>query len=261
MTAEREKYLHLCRASPETSPHPRGIVVASDLSQEWLLPWWWDNYVRYNNNNNAFPVTFVDMGLSPEMKLWCKERGELVALPISGLFVTERQDLSSEYVASLEKQHGIKFWESRGAWFRKPLACLQSPYESTLWIDLDCEIKGPLDKIFSLCAHPSGLSIVKEPLKTGEMSFNTGVIAFQKGTKLLRDWALESLEGHLEYFGDQDVLTAVIKKQNVEVGDLPPIYNLSRFHQPGPDAIIIHWHGHYGKMVISHQILKNNLPI
>jgi hypothetical protein len=258
MMSEQRKYLDLCNASPPTSRHPQGIVVASDISQEWLLPWWWDNYIQFN----AFPVTFVDMGLSLEMKLWCKERGELIVLPISGLFVTERQDLSIKFISALEKQHGTHCWESRQSWFRKPLACLQSPYESTLWIDLDCEIKGSLKELFSLCRHPSGLSILKEdPWPNGEQAFNSGVIAFQKGTKIIRDWALESFEGHLEYFGDQDVLTAVIKKQNIVVGDLPPIYNLSRFLHPHPDAIVIHWHGHYGKRVISHQILKNNLPI
>ncbi len=66
MMEEKERYKLLCQSSVPTSFHPEGVIVASDLSQEWLLPWWWDHYKNFNN----FPVTFVDLELSNKMKTW-----------------------------------------------------------------------------------------------------------------------------------------------------------------------------------------------
>ncbi len=257
MSQEQENYLLLCSAEVPTSADSEGIIVASDLTQEWLLPWWWDNYSPFNN----YPVMFVDLGMSSEMQQWCKERGVYVQLQVPGLFVAEKKEVSPVTVSSWEGKYGNKFWGSRQAWFRKPLACLQSPYKNSLWIDLDCEVKGPLKNAFDFCSHPSGLSVVRERLKTEEVSFNSGVIAFQKGARIIRDWALKSLTDHLNYPGDQDILVAIIKNQNIQVGDLPEIFNSSRFNEPNAKDVIIHWHGPNGKSVISHQIMKKNLPI
>src|SRR5689334_9119639 len=53
-----------------------GVIVGCDLYQEWLLLWWWSHY----SSHNAIPVAFVDMGMSEEGALWCKERGEYIKL-------------------------------------------------------------------------------------------------------------------------------------------------------------------------------------
>lgn len=257
MSKEQEVYKSLCEVVPETSPHLEGVVVAADLTQEWLLPWWWENYSLYND----FPVTFVDLGLSNPMKEWCKEKGNYVKLPISGVFVTEKENLEPDFVAFLEEYCGNKFWKSRSAWFRKPLACLQSPYEKSLWLDLDCEIKGPLKELFSYCDHPSGLSIVRETLRNGKVSLNTGVVAFQKGTALIREWAALCFTEHLNHQGDQDVLDTLHQKNNLDIGEIPPKYNCICFYGVDPNAVILHWQGSHGKFRISHEILKKNLPI
>ena len=50
---------------------PKGIIVASDMQQEWLLPWWWEHYTRFN----SFPVAFIDFGMSKERENGVKSEG------------------------------------------------------------------------------------------------------------------------------------------------------------------------------------------
>src|SRR5690606_10167073 len=105
-----------------------GVLVGSDLTLEWALPWWWERYKTYNTH----PVAFVDMGLCFEMKEWCKQRGELIRLKIVDFTEEVEPKLAQEW----EEKTGTQFWGSRGAWFKKPFACLSSPFERTLWIDI-----------------------------------------------------------------------------------------------------------------------------
>jgi len=41
-----------------------------DKGQQWLLPWWWEQYSAHN----SYPVVFVDFGLS-EKGIACAKRG------------------------------------------------------------------------------------------------------------------------------------------------------------------------------------------
>src|SRR5690606_21882871 len=109
-----------------------GVVVATDITQEWLLPWWWENFRKYN----ACPVAFVNFCMSEEKKAWCREHGELIPLLVVDDFVAEREEIATELVSDWEKSFSKKFWPSRNAWFKKSLACLQSPFQRTIWCDL-----------------------------------------------------------------------------------------------------------------------------
>ena len=234
----------------------KGIVVASDITQEWLLPWWWDHYQKYN----SYPVTFVDLGLSNEMKAWCKEKGNYIRLVDAGLFVKEREEVDQTLAHLWEKNLGNHFWDKRRAWFRKPLACLQSPYETSLWIDSDCEIRGPLEGAFAFCNHPSGIAAIRETWKEKEVGINSGVIAFKKGAPLLHKWARLAANANDRFYGDQDLLDCIEKEQNIPLGELPSIYNWSHRCAENPEAIILHWHGPYAKEVIAQQLRKKNTP-
>ncbi len=245
---------YLCWPAKEPTI-PEGCLVASDLTQEWILPWWWENYSQHNN----FPVTFVDLGLSPEMKNWCQEKGHYVHLPLSCVFETERCSLSQEHVQHWEEKHGRLIWDNRKAWFKKPLACLQSPYKKTIWLDLDCQVTGSISPLFSSTLDASGVKVLQETINDCESGVNSGVIIFTWGVSLIEDWAKESVNTTDIYVGDQDVLYALIKKQKLSIADLSPLYNWSRFRGPNPAASILHWHGRQGKQVIEHQIFKKNM--
>jgi hypothetical protein len=229
----------------------RGILVGSDISQEWLLPWWWDHYRKTNN----YPVTFVDFGMSSEAKEWCRERGRLISLPLSDSFVADKMDIAPSSIEIWERAYGRQLWGCRDEWFKKPFACLLSPFHHTIWIDLDCEVRGSLRDVFSLCESPSGIAIAKEYNEVlCKEGVNSGVVVFKRGLPLIELWAKEALESNHHFAGDQDILGALIEKHEFAVAQLPHIYNWSRRKEDNPDAVIVHWHGQYGKAVIAHQI-------
>lgn len=230
-----------------------GIVVGSDLTQEWLLPWWWNHYSRFNSH----PVAFIDFGMSDEMKKWCRERGELIPLLVADVFVAERETIDPTLVQEMENACGDSFWPSRSAWFKKPLACLLSPFRRSLWIDLDCQIHGPLNALFPLCNH--SLAMAREDFDSHTEGYNAGVIAFKHGDPVIEDWANRSYLCSHQFRGDQDVLNALIREQNLAIAELPQIYNWSRLKEKNPHAIILHWHGPQGKSEIAHQIARANL--
>ena len=249
-------YSSYCKWPTGAPAQDKGIIIATDITQEWLLTWWWENYIQHND----LPVSFVDLGMSKEMKNWCLDKGNYIPLPVPDIFVKEKDFFSEAHIKKWEHEFGTYFWGSRNAWFKKPLACLQSPYKTSLWIDLDCEVRGSLDPLFSL-PLPSGISIAKKYCEEKEEDINSGVIVFKYGAALIEQWAEESFKENHVFVGDQDILQFLINKNNLETGTLPPLYNWSRFNKDNPEAIVMHWHGNYGKSTISHQIAKTNLML
>lgn len=247
----QEDYRKWCPGNPKQM---NGIVVGADITQEWLLPWWWSHYSRFNSH----PVAFIDLGMSDEMKKWCQERGDLIRLPVADIFVAERETIDPTLVQEMETACGNSFWPSRSAWFKKPLACLLSPFQTSIWIDLDCQILGPLNELF---LHLEPLAMVKEQfdLSSEKVSYNAGVIVFKNGIPAIEDWADRSFEHNHQFRGDQDVLNALIHERNFSIAELPQIYNWSRLKEKNPEAIILHWHGPQGKSEIAHQIARDNL--
>lgn len=223
-----------------------GIIVGSDDTQEWLLPWWWKHYSKTNDH----PVTFVDYGMTDEAKEWCRKRGKLVRLEVADIFVVDKRDIDLSRAKIWESTYGREFWTQRSSWFKKPLACLLSPYDRSIWIDLDCEIRGSIEKLFIHADHPSGIAMAQD-IQEG---YNSGVIVFKKGLPLLKKWADEAFHTNHLYAGDQDILTKIITADQVKIMELAPIYNWSRIKGKSADAVIYHWHGRHGKTVIAHSL-------
>jgi len=67
----------------------KGVLIACDEKQEWLLSWWWENY----SQENALPVTLVDLGMSREAKLWCEKRFDLIDFAFDQNFVAPKENL------------------------------------------------------------------------------------------------------------------------------------------------------------------------
>jgi len=234
-----------------------GIIVGSDITQEWLLPWWLENTLRHNRR----PIAFVDFGLSEEKKQWCRERGELIPLLVADIFVKEREELAFPIIEEWENRYGENFWDSRKAWFKKPLACLQSPFRRTIWVDLDCEVLGSLDFVFDACMHPSGIAMVKDRSSRPSSfpMYNSGVIAFQREIPLIKEWADQSFERNGEFRGDQELLSRMIFEKKLSISELPFIYNWNVGYGIHPDTVVCHWVGEMGKLALRNQIILNQL--
>lgn len=230
-------------------PRCDGIVVGADIAQEWLLAWWWDHYRK----TNSAPVTFVDFGMTEEKRVWCQDRGHLVKLPVADIFVAEKSECDADTYADWEKSYGKVFWESRNSWFKKPLACLLSPYRRSIWIDLDCEVRDSVETLFPLCDQEVGISMAKDVKK----GYNSGVLVFRHGVSILETWADWSFEKNRDFRGDQEVLSHIIQEQKLVFPEVPQVYNWSRLYDDHPGVKIYHLHGCTGKDVIHMQMIKN----
>lgn len=226
----------------------KGVLVGCDESQEWLLSWWWKNYTK----ENKFPIAFADFGMSEKGKKWCEKRGVVQSLHLENLAVASKNEIDPALVNEWEKTLS-PFWNSRQAWFKKPFALLNTPFEKTIWMDLDCEVLGSLEPIYSYIDPKSkmGLMKVRDPETVREaILYNSGVIVFEKSSPLLKKWAKSALFQNHQFLGDQDALSQVIFEEGLPVGELPEIYNWRMCGGFRFDAVVLHWAAVWGKEYI-----------
>lgn len=213
----------------------RGVVVGLDSAQEWLLPWWWSNYAKYND----LPVHFADFGMSQEVRRWCESRGTLsepIALDCYG-------------------------------YFKKPLALLQSPFRQGVWLDTDCEVRGALGPLFEFCAE-GGIGMApdrgtpqrcREAMPRDAPIYNSGVLAFNHGDPAVPQWASMTLAlrsdrpGDARYGqpGDQETLALTLRRYaEGRIREIPKeILRLRLSDGDGP-CLVMHWTGPVGKQHI-----------
>ncbi len=224
----------------------QGIIVGCDEKQEWLLKWWWEHFSKHNN----YPVAFVDFGMSANALSWCKTKGEVISI------VPLLQETKS--VPSFEKE----LWEIafgkedltqlRSAWFKKPLAMISSPFPQSVWIDLDCEIRGNLSPLFDFLTDEIDIALTAEKRMTlfspgDQVNYNSGVIVFKNQSDFLQKYVEAT---HLEkenYLGDQEILSLTIAHYETKVGELPDIYNWDWQRGPSEEALIFHYMRSEGK--------------
>jgi hypothetical protein len=233
----------------------RGILTGCDAAQEWLLPWWY----RHLRAHSDDPVAFADFGMSEEARRWAAERGRVIdatQLP----FELQPVPLNRGVIGFSEAEElGWQGMERavahlRQAWFKKPLACVQFPFEQTVWLDLDCEVRGPLEPLFHVLwltqfdvaiarepiRDPNPSSILQRRLLPGEETYNSGVIAFRRNAPLIRGWYERAARSSGEFTGDQDALSREIFLTRAPLYTLPDAYNY-RSPAPDPHAVIIHY--------------------
>lgn len=214
----------------------QGIVVGSDHTQEWILPWWWKRYTQFN----SLPVVFFDFGMSEAAKNWCRERGQVIPIPL----IAEpcpQSDVSKKNRDKWIGDYDERIWIARKCWFQKPRALLHSPFKTSIWVDLDCEILGDLSPLFGYSPLAAALD--------GREGVNTGVLVFQQGHPLLQKWATFSTDNTHQFAGDQDALNELLQNETIKI--IPQTYNWRAALGHNPDARIVHWQGSFGKEMIS----------
>ena len=241
-----------------------GVLCGAEKSQEWLLPWWWSRY----REHNAFPVTFFDFGMSEEMKTWCAERGELCSIELEHSCISSRDSIDPNLIKEWESLYGWTVWNSRRTWFKKPFAFLNSHYEKAIWMDLDCEVLGPLKSLFSHFDSHSELALVRDyasdhlPRLDPGVRYNGGVVVFQHGASIIEKWAGGALHQNHLFGGDDSLLSHLIHKHQLNVVELPEIYNWRMVRGLNLNAVILHWIGNGGKAYIrKHGGLKPSLDV
>lgn len=232
------------------NPQGEGILVAVDENLEWLLPWWWSRL----RSQSSLSVCFVDLGMSHYGRSFCLERGQLVDLSLqSRLFSSE------EGVEKWELLFGKDVKKRRESWFKKPFAFLLTPFEKTLWLDIDCEVVKPLESLFEregeiyLACESESTHERERTLETigkGEVLYNSGVVLYHHGSPLLQKWADAILQEGDQFFSDQHVLSHLIQKLQYPVQPLEIEYNWRMAWGLNLHAVIVHWAGNWGKEFI-----------
>ncbi len=240
--------------------HEFGVICGAEKSQEWMLPWWWSRY----RDHNDFPVTFIDFGMTDEMRSWCAERGSVCSVEFNAWFVCSRENIEAELARLIEEKFGRAIWDSRRTWFKKPFAFLHSPYKVGLWLDIDCEVLGPLKPLFSCLDHSSELALVRNsrdhlPHKHRDVWYNGGVIVFRHGAPIIEKWAEAAMTQNHEFVADDILLSHLIHQHDTDVIELPKIYNWRLECGVNSNAVIFHWVGSVGKQHIRKHAL-NSLP-
>lgn len=222
----------------------KGVLVGADRHQEWLLPWWWTIYRRYN----SFPVAFADLGMTPQARKWCQERGEV--FEVASCEIKTPSTLSVKRVQHLDQVHEGSLIEKRKCWFQKPLACLKTPFSTTAWIDLDCEVCGPLDPLFEIQAE---IAVARQKgISQRWEIYNSGVLVFQQKSPLIPAWVERCEKGRNRYLTDDNILSSMIRKEKERFEELPELFNWYMFQGYHVGALILHWMGSWGKKHIYH---------
>ncbi|MBX7066113.1 MAG: hypothetical protein K1X28_02670 [Parachlamydiales bacterium] len=234
-----------------------GVLVGTDITQEWLLPWWWSNYQKHN----SMPVAFIDFGMSSEKKDWCKARGELIPLRLINDFVKEKKDTLPKAAQILEQHFGKDFWDSRPILFKKPFACLKTPFLRTIWVDIDCEVRGSIQPLFAYADGEIGIGLVKDRLQphTSYPIYNSGVFVFRRKSWAISQWARACVESNDLFPTDDHVLAHLIANKKVAVSEMPSQYNWFYSYKEPASPVVIHWLGKSGKNLLRIQIANSNL--
>lgn len=173
-----------------------GIIVGTSQRQEWLLPWWWMHFRTHNEHS----VTFVDFGdLSAQAINWCSKRGQVVQLHLSDAFMKQKKEIDPSLV-SLWENIQPNVWVLRFTWYKKPFALALTPYKKTLWLDLDCQVRGSIQQMFEFCENEGGFAVAREHqlsqnlnlhrkvIAQGETMYNAGVIVYKNDSPVLQKW-------------------------------------------------------------------------
>lgn len=238
-----------------------GVLVASSHHIEYLLPWWWYHYSAHNDR----PVTFVDLGMSEKARAFCEQKGEVVPFNHPAPHAGEKNGVDPFLAERWEKVHGSGLWQTRKEWFKKPFVFALSPFEKTLWLDLDCEVRGNIEPLFSFCEKGIALTPEAEIYQIvfrelgfcapTETIYNSGVVPYLTKSPIISQWVEEVLYFSHKYIGDQDALSSFLHRENIPFTIMPYEMNWDRGHGPNTEALIFHWHGKPGKEMIKEEIL------
>ena len=206
-------------------------VVGVDYNMEDLLPWWYENIKKWAPEPD---ITICDFGMTKAAKTVAKRFA----------------DTFLEYTI-----------HERYAWFYKPRALLDTPYEYRCWVDIDCEVMAPIDDIFDYPTDDK-IALTQDVCKSeNEFWWATGVNVAKGSPKILRDWAY--ITEHSQLRGDQEVLRAMIQEDSSYhdmIVFMPIEYQWLRLQilagQDSPNKKIVHWTGPIGKKHIRENLMK-----
>ena len=199
------------------------ILTGVDSNHEDLLPWWLNNAIKHNSNEN---IGVWDFGMSSAMREKIQKEYSDVWLSIS-----------------LEKRKD-------SGWFYKLHAVIDAPEKRVAWLDVDCEILTNIEDVFDMV--PDDMIGLTRDWVRGNW-WATGVIVVNDRPDLLYNWNDRLLSGDIR--GDQEALEALVGKDtHPQIQELPQDYQWLRLSiangKDSPTKKVVHWTGPEGKRII-----------
>ena len=252
--------MHLCLFSgqkPRDGVKGRGVITGVSDGLAWILPWWYENFRRHNPN---VPVCFFEFPDGPctnvedrppgmdkeQRKAWCMERGQW---------------------RELNMPEGIT------GWFAKPFACLATPFETTLWLDVDTEVRKSLTPLFEKTEdyglvvpgqdvhtwrghpHSSGWMLFL-PTDVAEQAWKllptNSVFGFRHGEPVIEEWAQRTVPPREhEYRGDHEIMAHVLMERRPDVAQWASAECSVKRRPTHDDPIVFDYAGSIGKKMIA----------
>jgi len=216
-----------------------GVLTGCDESHEWMLKMWW----HYYSKTNTYPVVFCDFGMSKSARLWCEQRGTVLIPQAPKNIATPKKDVDPKLWKEWEKAYTDIIWTKRNVWFIKPYATAQSPFENSIWLDLDTFVIKPLTPLME-ASQETGIAMCH---CYDKVSFNTGVISYQTKLPLIQQWADTTPSLTHQFIGDQETMNHLVQSQNISVKVMPSIFNQRFQYGISEDTFIIHFTGAFKK--------------
>lgn len=226
-----------------------GVLTGCDQNHEWLLKSWYAHFSKHSDLN----VTFVDFGMSTSARIWCSKRGELLDMRSTPSWITPKEAIPEKQQKKWEKLYASTVWASRRCWLLKPIALAKTPYERSIWIDLDCVIRAPLTELIDKATFGDGFACAQEvdrgaklsrslgAIKPSWQGYNSGVVAFRKECPILAKWVdITKKENHL-HMGDSDTLNHTLNESNFTFYQLPDKFNRRPVDGILEDTVIAHY--------------------
>ncbi len=158
-------------------------MTGCEKSQEKFLKPWFENYTKHND----YPVTFCDFGMSEKAAAWCKQNGTLLKAK------------------------------------SKAFALPKSPYENTIWTDINCVIKQTIGPLFEMSQVKDGFAISYSQAQTPL----SGVIAFTQNSPVIsswQEWCIKNKNGT-----DESNLSLLLKENAFQITQFS-----EKYHWIGP---------------------------
>jgi len=183
----------------------KGVMTLLKSGDEKTLKTWWENYSKHN----AYPVTFCDLGIDEKTKKWCASKGSLLTVSK----------------------------DAKNTAFLKVEMLLKSPYDKTIWTDLDCEIRKDLAPLYEMSECKDGFAISYDT-KASSMQYEGGVFAFKKGSPFVDKWRDYCIKNSSDAQAEQNGLKHLCNDPNLRITILSSTFNWQEASIRSPHAAI-----------------------
>ena len=229
------------------------IVTGLDSNREDIIEWWLDNALKHHKTEK---IGVWDLGMSSA----CRNKLE--------------RKYKQVWFSEVVDGH-IPLHEKKIGWYYKIHCVKESPEQSVVWVDSDCQILTDISDIFHLV--PAGkIGLTKDWGRsnwwaTGVIAINkaispwqSGVIAVNDRPSLLDEWhkRLWTPDEYGELIrGDQEALHDLVGTgEHEQIVELPQEYQWLRLSlnrgMMSDNIKIIHWTGPAGKRFITDVLMK-----